>query len=358
VEGQKTALYSVHEALGARLIEFGGWIMPVQYSSILEEHQAVRTAAGLFDLSHMGEFDLRGPTAFKDVQQLVANDVSRLTPGQSLYTPMCTATGKIVDDLLVYRLADDHFMLCVNASNIPKDRDWVKKHLSPETKFIDESDQTALVALQGPDAPALLDKHFPGTAQLKPFHFVELAFEGKRVIVARTGYTGEDGYEIFVPNAQAAALWKKLLTNDVKPIGLGARDTLRLEARLLLYGNDIDETTSPLEAGIGWTVKLEKGEFVGRDPLVAEKARGIQRKLVGFRMTGRGIARHGHDVVSGGKVVGAVTSGSMSPTLKENIGLAYVAADLAAPGTELAIRIREKDVPAVVVPTPFYKRKK
>ena len=358
MEGLKTPLFEVHEELGAKMIPFGGWIMPVQYSQILEEHEAVRTAAGLFDLSHMGEFHLRGPHAVSDVERLVTNHVAKLQAGQALYTPMCREDGTIVDDLLVYRMGDDELLLVVNASTIDKDAAWVTGHLSPDTHFENQSSSTAMVAIQGPKAADALATVFPAAKDLKPFHFTKARFAGVDVIVARTGYTGEDGFEVLVPNAQAPALWKKLSLPGVKPIGLGARDTLRLEARLMLYGNDIDDTTTPMEAGIGWTVKLDKGDFLGRSVLVDQKDKGTARKLVGFKMTGRGIARHGHEVVDGGKVVGVVTSGTMSPTLKENIGLAYVPAALSANGTVINIKIRDKDVAAVVVPTPFYKRKK
>lgn len=358
MEGLKTPLFAVHEQMGARMIPFGGWIMPVQYSSILEEHEAVRSAAGLFDLSHMGEFWLKGPNALGDVQRLVTNDVAKLKDGEALYTPMCTDAGTIVDDLLAYRIGSDELLLVVNASTIEKDKAWVTARLSRDTRFEDQSCATAMIAVQGPEAEAVVGAVFAIAKELKPFHFGRAQLEGAQVTVARTGYTGEDGFEILVPNAQAAWLWKTLLTPAVRPVGLGARDTLRLEARLMLYGSDIDDTTTPIEAGIGWTVKLDKGDFVGRKVLEEQKNTGTARKLVGFRMTGRGIARHGHEVMAGGKVVGHVTSGSMSPTLKENIGLAYVPAEMSAVGTAIAVRIRDKDVPAVVVQTPFYKRKK
>ena len=358
MEGLQTPLFPVHQELGAKMIPFGGWIMPVQYSQILEEHEAVRTAAGLFDLSHMGEFYLRGPEAVADVERLVTNHVGKLTPGQALYTPMCRDDGTIVDDLLVYRLSANELLLVVNASTTDKDREWVTRHLAKSTHFEDQSSATAMVAIQGPKAAEVLAKQFPAARDLKPFHFTKAPFGGVEVFVARTGYTGEDGFEILVPNAQAAALWKALSGPAVKPIGLGARDTLRLEARLMLYGNDIDDTTTPMEAGIGWTVKLDKGEFIGRSVLLKQKDEGTARKLVGFKMTGRGIARHGHEIVQDGKAVGVVTSGTMSPTLKESIGLAYVPSGLSAVGTPLSIKIRDKDVAAVVVATPFYKRKK
>jgi len=356
VEGQKTPLYSAHQELGAKMVPFCGFIMPVSYSSILEEHQAVRTAAGLFDLTHMGEFELFGPQALSDVSRLVTNNVLRLAVGEAQYTPMCTDDGGIVDDLIVYRLGEQHVLLIVNAANIAKDRDWVKRHLSSQTRFVDSSDETALLALQGPLAPAILSRVFPGCEQLPSFGLVVTLYDGAQAILARTGYTGEDGFEIVVPNEKAPSLWKKLLVDPVKPIGLGARDTLRFEAKLLLYGNDIDETTSPLEAGIAWTVKFDKGEFVGRQVLLAQKEKGLSRRLVGFKMQGRGIARHGHDVVLEGKKVGSVTSGTFSPTLKANLGLAYVPTKLSTPGSELNILIRDKEVAAQVVPTPFYKR--
>jgi aminomethyltransferase len=347
----------VHEALGARMIPFGGWIMPVQYTGIIEEHEAVRTCAGLFDLSHMGELEVAGAAAAADVQRLVTNDVGHLASGQALYTPMCQESGTIVDDLLVYRTGEDRYLLVVNASNIDKDREWIHARLSPGTRFADRSDETALLALQGPRAMELVERHFPGAGRLEPFHSDAFPFEGASALVARTGYTGEDGVEVFVPAANAISLWERLLSEPVKPIGLGARDTLRLEARLLLYGNDIDETTTPLEAGIGWTVKLDKGPFVGREALAMQKTRGLTRRLAGFRVTGRGVARHGHDVVHGGAIVGKVTSGAPAPSLdRQCVGLAYVPVALAVPGTRIAIRIRDRDVEAEVVKTPFYRR--
>lgn len=355
MEGLKTPLFSVHEEQGAKMIPFGGWIMPVQYSSILEEHEAVRTAAGLFDLSHMGEFYLKGPNAVADVERLVTNHVAKLVPGQALYTPMCRPDGTIVDDLLVYRLSANELLLVVNASNIEKDKAWVKAGLSADTHFEDQSDATAMIAVQGPLAAEIVAHEFPAAKDMKPFHFTK----NGDVTVARTGYTGEDGFEVLVPNAQAPALWKKFMkAKGIKPVGLGARDTLRLEARLMLYGNDLDDTTTPMEAGIGWTVKLDKGEFNGRSVLADQKEKGTKRKLVGFKMTGKGIARHGYPVVANGKAIGVVTSGTMSPTLKTFIGLAYVPAELSANGTAISILIRDKEVAAEVIPTPFYKRKK
>ncbi|MBI4862014.1 MAG: glycine cleavage system aminomethyltransferase GcvT, partial [Candidatus Riflebacteria bacterium] len=340
----------------AAALVFAGFIMPVSYSSILDEHQAVRTAAGLFDLTHMGEFWLEGASALADVQRLVTNDVSKLAVGQALYTPMCYDNGTIVDDLLVYRFGEERFLLVVNASNIDKDRKWVTDHLCPATRFTDASDETALVAIQGPRAIEILAGLFPAASDVKPFHFTKVPFEGTELVVARTGYTGEDGFEVFVPNARSRALWKALCKGPVKPVGLGARDTLRMEARLPLYGNDIDDTTTPLEAGIGWTVKLDKSDFIGKGVLLAQQQKGLARKLFGFKMVGRGIARHGCDVLSGGTVVGHVTSGSFSPTLKENVGLAYLPVALASPGVAISIRIREKEVAAETVKTPFYKR--
>jgi len=353
---KRTPLTDRHEALDARIVDFAGYAMPVSYKGILEEHQAVRNDRGMFDLSHMGEFFLDGPRAGHDVDTLVTNDVSQLEIGAALYTPMCRENGTIIDDLLVYRLAATSFMLVVNASNLEKDADWICGHLSSDTSFKNRSDEIALIAIQGPNAAALLTTVIPGSGELRSFRFQETVWDGSWALVSRTGYTGEDGFEIYLENQAARSLWDRLSAEGVAPIGLGARDTLRFEAKLLLYGNDIDDTTTPLEAGIAWTVKLAKLEFIGKEFLTEQKRRGVKRKLVGFRMAGKGVPRHGQDVLIDGEIFSQVTSGTHSPTFRENLGLAYVPPSHSREGSRIAIRIRNRDVEALVVKTPFYKR--
>ncbi|MCA9532539.1 MAG: glycine cleavage system aminomethyltransferase GcvT [Myxococcales bacterium] len=356
----ETPLVDEHRALGARLVPFAGWLMPVQYEGIRQEHEAVRNGAGLFDVSHMGELHLEGPDAVAVVDSLVTNAVKDLPVGKALYTCCCNAEGKILDDLIIYRRGEDRILVVCNAGNREKISAHFAKHAKGRCSFRDASDETALLALQGPKAEQALrevgcDAHLP---ELGAFHLADGKVAGVDCIVARTGYTAEDGFELFCANADAPKLFRALLAAPVgvKPIGLGARDTLRLEGKLSLYGNDIDETTNPLEAGLGWVVKLDGDDFLGRDALRAIKAAGVTRKLVGIEMTGRGIARHGYPVVVDGQTVGVVTSGSPSITLGTNIGLAYVPVDKAAVGTVLGIEIRGKIIDAVVVKTPFYKR--
>jgi aminomethyltransferase len=338
--------------------------MPVQYATgVTREHLAVRTCAGLFDVSHMGELVLHGPAAAAAIDRIVTNDVQRLAAGQALYTVACNERGTILDDLIVYRVAAERFLVVCNASN----RDKMREHFTRETDgrcgFADRSDDYALIALQGPQASAVLRKAGAHAAlhELPRFGVVEGQFATAPVMVARTGYTGEDGFELFCAPSDAGQVWDALIGEGaqlgVAAIGLGARDTLRLEARLLLYGNDIDETTNPLEAGVGWTVKMSKGDFIGRNALERIKAHGLARKLVGLEMVGRGIARHGYPIVGeDGRPIGLVTSGAPSLSLGKNIGLGYVPSPKAQPGSTLGIEIRGKVVDAVVVQTPFYKR--
>jgi len=359
---RRSALFSRHQALGARMVPFAGWEMPVQYAGVTREHQTVRSAAGLFDVSHMGELMLHGAGAPAALDRIVTNDVGHLLPGSALYTVACNEQGTILDDLIVYRLEEQRFLVVCNAGN----RDKMIAHFARETAgrcgFEDRSDAYALIALQGPAAQAVLGRTGAGRelVELARFGVATAVVAGIEVIVARTGYTGEDGFELFCAADAAGTLWDAALQAGaplgVAAIGLGARDTLRLEARLLLYGNDIDETTDPFEAGIGWTVKLAKGDFIGRDALVRKKQAGPERKLVGFEMTGRGIARHDYPIVEGGRQVGRVTSGAPSLSLGKNIGLGYVPRALSRTGTGLGIEIRGKLIEAVVVPTPFYKR--
>ncbi len=336
--------------------------MPVQYEGIKKEHEAVRTRAGLFDVSHMGEIVVEGPGAVAAVDRLVTNDVGNLEVGRALYTVCCNESGFILDDLIVYRLEAEKILVVCNASNRDKIVSHFAKNLSLETPWNDVSDAWALLALQGPNARAIMAELGAPEALLglRTFGVARATVAGVDLWAARTGYTGEDGFELFCANEDAAALWRAILAvgeaHGIQAVGLGARDTLRLEARLMLYGNDIDEQTHPFEAGLGWVVKLEAGDFIGRDALRKIKAEGFDRKLVGFEMTGRGIARHGYPIVADGERVGEVTSGSPGPTVGRNIGLGYVPKALSKVGTALGIEIRGKQVGAVVVTTPFYKR--
>ncbi len=360
----RTPLHDEHVALGARMVPFAGWHMPVQYAGVKEEHLAVRGAAGIFDVSHMGEMRLTGPGAEAVVDGLITNDASKLADGQALYTCACNERGTILDDLIVYRLAPERWLVVCNASN----RDKMVAHFRAHAggvDFADASDDMALIALQGPRALAIAAASGPdgaALAELGPFRLRETTLFGVKVIAARTGYTGEDGVEVFCDSGDAVRLWRAMLAaggaHGLAPAGLGARDTLRLEARLSLYGNDIDETTHPFEAGLGWTVKLGKArDFVGKAALAQIKAEGSARKLVGFEVTGRGIARHGYPLLdAAGQEIGVCTSGSPAPTLGKNIGLGYVPHDHAEIGTPLKVDCRGRVVDAVVVKTPFYKR--
>jgi aminomethyltransferase len=360
-----TPLHAEHVRLGARLVPFAGFEMPVQYKGISAEHTAVRERAGLFDVSHMGELWLTGPRAAAVVDSLVTNDVGRLDDGRAVYTCCCNERGTILDDLIVYRFTAERVLVVCNASNRGKISGHVAAHARGKCDFADASDDTALLALQGPKALTVLEAlgtGIPNIANALPrFRIRETEVKGLKAIVARTGYTGEDGVEIFCSNDDAPALWSGLLDAGapvgIEAIGLGARDTLRLEARLALYGNDIDETTNPIEAGLGWTVKLDKPDFVGKAAIERVKAEGPPRKLVGFEMTGRGVARHGYPLKStGGSEVGICTSGGPSPTLGKSIGLGYLPTSMTAVGTEFLVDCRGRDTAARVVATPFYKR--
>jgi aminomethyltransferase len=363
---KRTPLYFEHVSLGARIVPFAGWEMPVQYTGIVDEHQAVRTAAGLFDVSHMGELAMRGEYAGHVVDYLVTNDAKKLADGQAMYTCACNEQGMVLDDLIVYRRAQEDWLVVCNASNLEKMSAHFARAAEGHCEFEDRSAATALIALQGPRAFEVLAR-LPGEgaqlANLGSYRFRDATLAGVHCMVARTGYTGEDGMEIFCPGDRAPALWRSLLVAGrplgLKPAGLGARDTLRLEARLALYGNDIDETTNPLEAGLGWVVKLDKGDFVGRAALKTIAEQPSARKLVGFEMLGRGVARHGYVLRDpGGNDVGVCTSGSPGPTVGKNIGLGYVPAAMSAVGTRLLVDCRGKNVEAAVVSTPFYKRAK
>ncbi len=358
---KKTPLNALEHELGGKMIEFGGWEMPVQFTSILEEHQAVRTRAGVFDVSHMGEILVKGPEALALLQKTTCNDVSKLQDARAQYNALLYPTAGIVDDLLVYRMAGDDYFVVVNAANSDKDYEWLGECAKGmDVQVTNASADYAQLALQGPNAQQILQ---PLTdldlSAMKYYHFARGKVDGAKAIVSRTGYTGEDGFEIYVAPEEGPRLFKKLIEKgQVIPCGLGARDTLRLEAKMALYGNDIDHSTTPLEADLGWIVKLEKGDFMGRDVLEREKVEGPRRKLVGFEMVDRGIARHGYPIVEGQEEIGVVTSGTHSPTLKKPIGLAYLPLDKSAVGTEFTILIRGKEARARVVPTPFYRRAK
>ena len=363
---KRTPLFAEHQVLGARLVEFGGWEMPVQYSSILEEHRAVRTAAGLFDVSHMGEFDVSGPGALDFLEGLVPNNVGKLIVGQALYSQICNEQGGTIDDLLIYRRGLEHYLVVVNAGRLDEDWAWFSTQASQHigVTLINQSDATALIALQGPQALAMLQ---PLTsvdlASIGYYHFAEGEVAGISCIISRTGYTGEDGFELYHASVDAPTLWRALLTagtpHGLLPAGLGARDTLRLEAGYCLYGHELNESLSPLEADLGWSVRMKKShDFIGRAALSAQKDAGLQRQRVGIVLLDRGVARADCVVLHDGAAVGILTSGTMSPTLGKPIALGYVPPTLAQPGTLLEIDIRGKHIPAVVVALPFYTREK
>ena len=359
---RRTPLNECHRRAGARLVEFAGWEVPVRYGSELEEHRAVRNAAGLFDVSHMGEIRVRGAGAKDFLERLTPNNVARLKPGKVHYSGLLTEEGTYIDDLLVYQLAEGDYLLVVNAANVATDFEWITSHLHPACTVEDHSDRWALLALQGPRAIRILRRHTPADLDaVRYYGFVEDRFDGVPALLSRTGYTGEDGFELYLAPADAPAVWDALLVSGAGdgliPAGLGARDTLRLEAGMALYGHEIDRQTTPYEAGTGWAVKLrKKSDFIGRDALVAQKKEGVRRRVVGFEVRGRGIARQDHRVLAGGREVGRVRSGTWSPTLEKAIGTADVPAELSAEGSELSIEVRRRRLPAVVVPLPFYKR--
>ncbi|MBZ5589933.1 MAG: glycine cleavage system aminomethyltransferase GcvT [Acidobacteriia bacterium] len=360
---KRTPLFECHLEAKARIVPFAGFEMPVQYAGVLEEHRAVRNAVGLFDVSHMGEIEVTGRRALDFVQYVTCNDASKLVIGRAQYSGLMTPRGTFVDDLLVHKMSDEHYFLVVNAANKDKDYaylcaqaaafDWVDVR--------DRSGDYAQIAVQGPKALATLRKLATGNLEeIKYYRFVDGTVDGAAAIIARTGYTGEDGFEVYLAPEHAPRIWRKLLAAGAEfgivPAGLGARDTLRFEACMPLYGNDIDDTTTPFEAGLGWIVKLDKGGFLGRDALLHQQAEGIRRKLVGFEMTGRGIARHGYPIWGGGKEIGEVTSGTHSPTLGKALGMGYVPVELSSVGSQFEIEIREQKVAAQVIEMPFYRR--
>ncbi len=356
----RTPLFDTHVQAGAKLVEFAGWEMPVQYAGILAEHDAVRRRAGLFDVSHMGEVVFRGPKAFEALQRVFTNDLSKTVDGQAQYGCLCRDSGGIVDDVVVYRRSAEDLLVCVNAANRAKDYEWLAAHAGGAS-VKNESDDWAQLAFQGPLAPQVLQRLTKvNLSAIKTYRFSSGDVAGVPCIVARTGYTGEDGFELFCPPDRAAALWDAIIDagrpEKVEPAGLGARDSLRLEMAYRLYGSDMDDSTTPLEAGLAWVVKLDKGDFVGRGALLKQKEAGLTRKLVGFVLTDPGIARHGYPVLQDGRKVGEVTSGTKSPSLGTSIGLAYVPTALAAEGSTFAVEIRGRAAAARVVKTPFYTR--
>ena len=356
---KRTPLYQVHESLNAKFTEFGGWEMPLQYSSIVKEHLSVRTNVGLFDLSHMGEFDVSGPGANELVQKLSTNDVGRLTDGRVLYTLFCNEIGGIVDDLLIYRHADNHYMLVVNAANIDKDLTWVETHNNADTKIKDISENTALIALQGPKSIDILNPFVSerDVSEISFFRFVVDEVAGIPIIISRTGYTGEVGFELYIDANNAEDLWNALypavIEADGQPVGLGARDTLRLEAGLRLYGMDMDANTNPFEVGLGKFVKSKGRQFIGKDALLAAKRKGIAKQMVGFQMLDRAVARAGYAVYQEGECIGSVTSGAPSPSLKCNIGFASISSQITLENEEIDVEIRGRLHSAKIVTLPF-----
>ena len=356
-----TPLYEAHRLLGPRWTEFGGWEMPLSYRSIAEEHRAVREHCGLFDVSHMGEIELSGPRAGAACQALTVNDVQRLAVGEGQYTLLCNDQGGVLDDLIVFRMGDQRYLLVVNAANAPGDLAWIRERALGDPEIRDRSAELALLAFQGPDAEVALRALTPlDLSMLRPFARMEGLVAGLPVVVCRTGYTGEDGFELLVDAGAARELWNALLEATTRreglPCGLGARDTLRLEAGLPLHGSDMDASTTPLEAGLAWVVKLGKGDFIGRPALAAQAEAGVERRLVGIQLDEPGIPRHGYALRWNGVRVGSITSGTRSPTLGSFIGLGYVAAGAAAPGTPLEVDVRGRFLPARVVARPFYRR--
>ena len=368
IELKKTSLNKAHRELGGRMVEFGGWDMPVQYTAgTMTEHLRTRTQAGLFDVSHMGEIDVRGAGAIACVNRFVSNDASKLSDGQAQYSALTTPEGTVVDDLLVYRFAEDHLLLVVNAGTTDKDWEWISsRHRGEQVELRNVSGDYCQLALQGPAALSILQKLTETQlADIKYYHFVRGKVDGVEAIISRTGYTGEDGFEVYAAPDKAEQLWNKMLETGnfgsdagVLPCGLAARNTLRLEAGMALYGHEITETTTLLEANLGWITKLNKGDFIGREALQKQKEEGLKRKLVGFEVTDRGIARDDQDVVVDGQRVGKVTSGSPAPFLKKNIGMAYVPVELSNAGQAIQIDVRGKLLNAQIVPLPFYQRPK
>ena len=360
---KKTPLYEKHVRLNGKIIDFGGWYLPVEYSGIIPEHEAVRTKAGIFDVSHMGEITVKGEDSEKYLQMVLTNDISLLNNNQIAYTTMCYPNGGVVDDLLVYKYSSVDYLLVVNASNTEKDFTWLKENLFGNTEVLNVSENYAQVALQGPLAQSILQKVTEKDLnEIEFYYFSDNVKIGSiEALVSRTGYTGEDGFEIYFDSTKAEEMWDMLLEtgkdSGLMPAGLGSRDTLRFEASLPLYGHELDEDITPLEAGLGFCVKLGKDNFIGKEALVNQKAEGLKRKLVGFEMIDRGIPRSNYEVYAEGRKIGYVTTGSFSPTLKKNIGLALIDSSYAKEGTEIEIIIRNKNLKAEIIKKPFYSKK-
>lgn len=362
---KKTPMINSYEKSGGKVVDFAGWALPIQFQGIIQEHETVRTLAGLFDVSHMGEVDIIGEDAFKYVQNLVANDISILEDNQILYTPMCYPDGGIVDDLLVYRFNQEHFFLVINASNIEKDFQWMGDNKGDfNVNLTNSSPSVAQLAIQGPKAEEILQRLTDTNLSDIKFFYCnrDVLVSGVKCLVSRTGYTGEDGFEIYTTDLEGVVkLWDKILEigkeDGLKPIGLGARDTLRFEASLPLYGNELSSTVTPLEAGIGFFVKLNKEDFIGKDALVKQKAEGLKRKTVGFEMKQRSIPRHGYEVYVGEEKIGVVTTGYSAPTVNKNIGLALIDAKYADLGSTIFVKVRNKLIPAEIISKKFYKKK-
>ena len=359
---KKTKFNSVHKKQGAKLIEFAGYEMPIQYSSIVEEHKAVRNSVGVFDVSHMGEIFISGDKSLEFIQHITVNDASKLSPGKVQYSAMCYPDGGIVDDLLVYNISENEYMLVVNASNIYKDFDWMKKNNSFDVKINNLSDQYSLLALQGPNSELVVKKLFGEKFVLEYYNFRKISYADTELIVSRTGYTGEHGYELYFNGDEKIAekIWDDIFKAGkvfgIQPVGLAARDSLRLEMGFCLFGNDIDETTNTIEAGLGWITKIDKGDFIGREALMQAKAGGIKRKLVALISDEKMFPRKGYNIVADGKKIGNITSGTVSPVLEKPIALGYVHTDYKAAGTDVKILIREKEISAKVVKLPFVKK--
>ena len=358
---KNTALTHVHEKLGAKMVPFAGFNMPVSYEGVNQEHETVRKGVGVFDVSHMGEFFIEGPNALELIQKISSNDASKLTVGKAQYCYFPNEKGGIVDDLIIYKMAEEKYLLVVNASNIEKDWEWINKHNTMNAEVIDRSPEYSLLAIQGPKAiEAMQPLTSVNLSDIKFYNFEVADFAGiQDVIISATGYTGSGGFEIYCKNEDVEQIWNRVFeageSYEIKPIGLAARDTLRLEMGFCLYGNDIDETTSPLEAGLGWITKFTK-EFINSENLKKEKEEGIKQKLIGFELNSRGIPRQGYEIADAqDKIIGRVTSGTMAPSLGKGIGLGFVSLENSEPGTEIFIKVRNKNISATIVKTPFYK---
>ena len=357
---KKTALYDIHKKLGAKIVDFAGYYMPIQYKGIMDEHRRVRSSVGMFDVSHMGEFEISGENAEKYLQKMTINDVSKLNDYQAQYTALCYEDGGIIDDLLIYRYPD-HFMVVVNASNLEKDFLWMQDHLIDNVMLKNSSDDFTLLAIQGKNASDVLQKLTAiNLDEIKYYWLAHGILADVEMMIARTGYTGEDGFEIMFAAQHSEHVWQAVMEAgkefEIEPIGLAARDSLRLEVKFCLYGNDIDNTTNPLEAGLSWITKLNCGEFIGRDALIKIKENGLTRKLIGFEIMGKAIARKGYEIFTDDQKIGYVTSGAYAPSLEKSIGMGYVEIDYAKIGTRFGISIRGKKIAAEVIKPPFYKR--